>query len=579
MFGMEQELLGNDGRALQYATEELGPEQVKWEPEEKLIAVKGSLPIPHELASGGITLRQLGSHTVRFGTAEFEKAEAETRSGLLHRLEQQWGDQYHLNYNWGDTRDLLKGFVRKQTGGDAVSYTKSINSVPLYARTFVSYFLGQPVSETIDCIKAAVHLYGVAGPFFMLSVSLPGGDIDDAANETLRASVNDAGFSAWHDALFAAGEIKEMLVIHPDTDEPLCNRIYPIGEFISAMQAGISVRHVGLLRVLRRVRDLVDTAAMRHGPLTSASDIDVIHQKVEQFGGHAELDLMIKDGIEETLRGLKDLSMQKINGTPYGPEDWGMTMSQLKELHRIVQSTRAADVKDRWTMNDVVKQVIIPQTRGRGVGWALLQNMACPLRPEYLISHTWSEFFDEFINATIRTDGLRGDSVLWICAAALYQCNDHSGPSISDQLGLDVKEGPFAKILALRNVRMIAVHTSAEDLYARLWCLFEFWGAEQGGVQTIFAGDAAVIELQGNVNSRSAVCGPPQVNGPGGRPFMIEDTRKIRTAIEVSMAGERSWGSKPPPGTLAYDKLNRIIASYRKASSSRQDARGEAIFP
>merc|ERR1712217_986711 len=130
------------------------------------------------------------------------------------------------------------------------------------------------------------------------------------------------------------------------------------------------------------------------------------------------------------------------------------------------------------------------------MGWALLQNSQTPLSPHYLISHAWSENFDEFVEAIVRS-GLGEDDVIWICAFALYQNQDGHGPSIPDQLGLDVKEGPFSRILSTPTLKgLISVHTSSEDLYSRLWCILELSDAAEHGVSISFAGDPEVIAQQ-----------------------------------------------------------------------------------
>merc|ERR1712007_335044 len=103
---------------------------------------------------------------------------------------------------------------------------------------------------------------------------------------------------------------------------------------------------------------------------------------------------------------------------------------------------------------------------------------------------------------------------------------DGHGPSIADQLGLDIKAGPFSQILSIPELQgMIAVHTSYEDLYTRLWCIMELSDALEYGVQVSICGRPDVIarQLQQPADSVTAVC------GPSGLLYMIDDTREIRT--------------------------------------------------
>jgi len=62
-----------------------------------------------------------------------------------------------------------------------------------------------------------------------------------------------------------------------------------------------------------------------------------------------------------------------------------------------------------------------------------------------MVSHAWSENAEEFLETALRSTSTT--DVLFICAFAIYQCEDGHGPSIKDQLGTDPEESPFARVL------------------------------------------------------------------------------------------------------------------------------------
>ena len=119
------------------------------------------------------------------------------------------------------------------------------------------------------------------------------------------------------------------------------------------------------------------------------------------------------------------------------------------------------------------------------------------------------------------------------------------GPSVSDQLGLDVKEGPFSQVLASNLVRqqgsMIAVHNNECDMYSRLWvytprhehrhlelcgwqCVFELHEAVLGAVEVIAVGPPEALHRE-LPDIRQATCGPPA-------DTLNYDTRLIRRMVQ-----------------------------------------------
>jgi len=156
-----------------------------------------------------------------------------------------------------------------------------------------------------------------------------------------------------------------------------------------------------------------------------------------------------------------------------------------------------------------------------------------------MISHTWDEnAFGFFEDIELH---VREEEVMFICFFALYQCEDNTGPSIEEQLGPDVRAGPFAEViaqlkpagrladwsngwLARPQGRMLVVTCEECDLFSRLWCVWEAYTALSLRVPVTFAGRGQVFGTDAP-SSRFARCGDP-------RKSMNEDERKIRKAIE-----------------------------------------------
>jgi hypothetical protein len=184
-------------------------------------------------------------------------------------------------------------------------------------------------------------------------------------------------------------------------------------------------------------------------------------------------------------------------------------------------------------MRDVVDKVVKPETQSKGAGWALLHNRDDPKTAKHMISHAWDEDFEEFVGALKKERDIGNISgPVWICAFGLYQGGD--SPTIGDQLGLDVKLGPFSRILQSKWVRgegsMVAVFTSTCSLYTRMWCVFELFEAVENDVKICIASCQKVVRA--DVPSvENACCGNPNTQ------HMNNDERMIRRMILSSAGG------------------------------------------
>uniref|UniRef100_A0A7S2NMR0 Transmembrane protein n=1 Tax=Zooxanthella nutricula TaxID=1333877 RepID=A0A7S2NMR0_9DINO len=134
---------------------------------------------------------------------------------------------------------------------------------------------------------------------------------------------------------------------------------------------------------------------------------------------------------------------QWVDGREYWPEHWGLRRSQIQELLTKLRQD------DHWkrsnTVYTLVQDFVIPWTRGTGRGYALTLNSASPLEVNLMISHSWAENAEDFLEALLRST--RADDVLFVCALSLYQAADEHGPSIADQIGSSAPESPFRRVL------------------------------------------------------------------------------------------------------------------------------------
>jgi len=167
-------------------------------------------------------------------------------------------------------------------------------------------------------------------------------------------------------------------------------------------------------------------------------------------------------------------------------------------------------------MHEFNETFIKPWTRGSGCGYSLLVNSKEPLTAQIMVSHTWGEDVDNFVEAIMlwfKMHGLSLDLPVWVCSVGLYQCEDGAGPSIKEQLGLE----PFKQIItsdAVKPIGMVVVHTLTQDVYKRLWCVYEMDAATAQGLSVHGAYPPVnIAKLQDtlslDVRTREASCSNP----------------------------------------------------------------------
>lgn len=125
------------------------------------------------------------------------------------------------------------------------------------------------------------------------------------------------------------------------------------------------------------------------------------------------------------------------------PENWGITLKMLRAL------IDECKTNPRWTrrtsVRTLVDDYVKPKTAGKGVGYAVLTGPDEVTEVTIMVSHSWNEPAEEFLETLERT--AEEHDVLFICAVSLFQNEDGSGPSVSEQLGDTAEANPFYQVL------------------------------------------------------------------------------------------------------------------------------------
>jgi hypothetical protein len=199
-------------------------------------------------------------------------------------------------------------------------------------------------------------------------------------------------------------------------------------------------------------------------------------------------------------------------------------------------------------MEDVNRHFVIPWTRGTGCSVALLMNPSSQQKAELMISHTWGEDVDELVEALEffqKRYRVPFGTPVFFCPLSVYQPGDgaRGALTIPEQIAL----APFKRVInALPRYGMVVVHTTAEEVYSRMWCAHEVAEALEAGVkmrgamsqrfQTKFEGTASQVWL--DVRTERATC------------RFQDDERMLREAIQRK------------PGS--FGRLDEVILQFRR---------------
>eukprot|EP00929_Paragymnodinium_shiwhaense_P026665 TRINITY_DN15806_c0_g1_i1.p1 TRINITY_DN15806_c0_g1~~TRINITY_DN15806_c0_g1_i1.p1 ORF type:complete len:993 (+),score=232.30 TRINITY_DN15806_c0_g1_i1:166-3144(+) len=119
--------------------------------------------------------------------------------------------------------------------------------------------------------------------------------------------------------------------------------------------------------------------------------------------------------------------------------------------------------------NLVVSRYILPATRGKHKGHALIMNPVQPLRVDAYVSHLWSEPFDDFVNTV--DVALHREDVIFVAAFALDQHTVFRGHGRDPRTEL-LDKRPCATALRHADKLVVVVDRQLEALQ-RLWCIYE----------------------------------------------------------------------------------------------------------
>jgi hypothetical protein len=240
------------------------------------------------------------------------------------------------------------------------------------------------------------------------------------------------------------------------------------------------------------------------------------------------------------------------------PDCWALRLDQLIGFIRACKETEAWTIilsrQGRVSIADVNKHFVIPWTKGTGSSVALLVNGSAPLKSELMISHTWGEDADELLEA-LETYSAQHDVPLsaaaFFCRLSLYQPGDQVSPVVKAKGALSIAEqirlAPFKKVIeAHPSLGMMVVHTTAQDVYTRMWCVHEVDEALEANItvrgamsqrfRAKFIGQASVELL--DLRTNKAKCSDPA------------DEAMLREAINKK------------PGS--FQRLDEVILAFRR---------------
>ncbi|CAK9046436.1 Hypothetical protein (Fragment) [Durusdinium trenchii] len=262
----------------------------------------------------------------------------------------------------------------------------------------------------------------------------------------------------------------------------------------------------------------------------------------------------VAQGVAEAERP-RWLPLEGPGNSAVPPERWAMSATQF---HGFLGACKATQVyqalvqEEKVDMYKICDLFVKPWTLGTGNSVALLLNPQ-PLAAEVMISHAWAEEIDECSEALMLHFArytITEATACWFCVFSMYQPGDVI--TIQEQLELD----PFGRVLSTMNQLsqqafdeargMVVIHTSASEVYERLWCVFEIGKATLDGVPTKAACSFAYIVAQSSRSKESL-----QVFTENARCSVPEDEERIRELMMSDFGGA--------------EMLNRMIWDFRLA--------------
>ncbi|CAE8741782.1 unnamed protein product [Polarella glacialis] len=165
------------------------------------------------------------------------------------------------------------------------------------------------------------------------------------------------------------------------------------------------------------------------------------------------------------------------------PEQWTMTVQHWVDIVGACTETpqykSVMEQKKTVNMHDLCRLFVKPWSEGTGCSLAVLMSREVVCNAQLMVSHCWGEDVSEtkesLLQHAVRHE-LPMTVPIWFCVFSNYQPEDGVGPKLEHQLALE----PFASVIRNPSLKaangghgMVALHTTTDDLYSRLWCVHE----------------------------------------------------------------------------------------------------------
>ncbi|CAE8683428.1 unnamed protein product [Polarella glacialis] len=145
------------------------------------------------------------------------------------------------------------------------------------------------------------------------------------------------------------------------------------------------------------------------------------------------------------------------------PEQWTMTVQHWVDIVGACTDTpqykSVMEQKKTVNMHDVCRLFVKPWSEGTGCSLAVLMSREVVCNAQLMVSHCWGEDVSETKESLLQ-----------------HAPEDGVGPKLEHQLALE----PFASVIRNPSLKaangghgMVALHTTTDDLYSRLWCVHE----------------------------------------------------------------------------------------------------------
>jgi len=189
----------------------------------------------------------------------------------------------------------------------------------------------------------------------------------------------------------------------------------------------------------------------------------------------------------------------------------------------------------------VVREIVKPVTEFSGVSYALSLNPE-GLQVRHFVTHAWAEGIKAFA-AALRQAHVCGG--LWICFLANPQTWEPE--ALSQLLGSNPYMSPFYAALR-ESIDVIAVRNTRQDMYTRLWCVFELWAATD-----LLDKDVLVVGMMPRTVD-------PDLCGFNATCFKEKDTKMLRSAISAKSSPDEV---NAYVGSVIFQRPGTVLSSGR----------------